>query len=447
MLFDEEQLGQRLPGGEHRGVELGELRLPIGQSAAHVGQRGVALALIALGLLELGAQHFDALFALGGGDLLLGRRGLQRGELLLRSTCKRAAAVACSVSSSRRPLLRRRVVARASTRLRIRSTAHCSSMRLQLVGRRGRRRATLVRAGRGRRQCAGDARRVWRRDRPTCAVAAASCCSSLARSSSSRAWSGCWWASCFSSSASCSWQARSSLRRESKPAEACRGPTTSVPSAVKQFAVAGDEREPAAGGLRESQRRGEPIDEPGATEQPLDERHEFGGGFDEAIGPAHHARLRWLRSTLGRRFAAARHVVEPQEADAAGDAERLFVEPIEEPAGRGDDDVLRELAERDVDQRRGIDVDVEQIGHHAADFAVGPVRIVLRRRASTSLTPEFRPSSRWCSSVSTSIRSRVRVSWLSSWRCCLSTRTISRSSAASRPSLAWSSVWQASNCD
>ena len=135
----------------------------------------------------------------------------------------------------------------------------------------------------------------------------------------------CWWASCFSSSASCSWQARSSLRRESKPAEACRGPTTSVPSAARSSPSLVTNAEPAAGRLGEPQRGREPIDEPGATQEPLDERHEFGRGFDEPIGPAHHARLAAQVDVLAPTgfAAAACDAVEPQEADAAGDAERL----------------------------------------------------------------------------------------------------------------------------
>ena len=144
----------------------------------------------------------------------------------------------------------------------------------------------------------------------------------------------------------------------------------------QQLAVAGDEREPAAGGLREPQRRGEPIDKPAAAEQPFDERDELGRGFDKAIGPAHHARLLAEIGTR-RRLAAPRQIVEAQESDAAGDAERLFVEPIEQPPRRGDDDELRELAQRDVDQRRRVDVDVEQIGDDAADFAVRAVRFAL----------------------------------------------------------------------
>ena len=49
--------------------------------------------------------------------------------------------------------------------------------------------------------------------------------------------------------------------------------------------------------------------------------------------------------------------------------------------------ILRAFAERDVDQRRRIDVDVKQIGHHAADFAERPVRDRRGRRRSTSFTP------------------------------------------------------------
>ena len=68
MLFHQEQFRQRLAGRENFGVELCELLLSVSQPAAHVGQCGVAFLLVAVGLLELGPQHVDALFAFGGGE-------------------------------------------------------------------------------------------------------------------------------------------------------------------------------------------------------------------------------------------------------------------------------------------------------------------------------------------------------------------------------------------
>ena len=144
----------------------------------------------------------------------------------------------------------------------------------------------------------------------------------------------------------------------------------------EQFAVAGDEGMASAGRLRKSQGGGEPIDEPGPTEKPLDQWRELRRSFDEAIGTAHDARF-LAEVGAGWGVGAACRSVEAEEADAAGDAERLIVKPLEELPGGRDDDELSKLTECHVHQRRGVDVDVEQIGDDTADVAIGARRIAL----------------------------------------------------------------------
>ena len=268
VLLDEKQLGQRLPAGEHRGVELGELRLPSASRLAHVGQALIAFLLIALGLFQLGAQHFDALLALGGGD---------------SSARSSRPAVPRAAASNRLQLERRSRLFAFELGGRFRGGDLSFARRLDFVLARPRiapaidlqlafdavrRRGTLVRAGRGRRPSAGDARQVRRRARrfgrrggELLLLAGAVVfepgmddllVGELLLEFGELLVAG----------------AQLAAPRE----HAGRGlPRADDERAVgrQQFAVAGDELQAAAGGLGEPQRRRQPVDEPGAAQQPL----------------------------------------------------------------------------------------------------------------------------------------------------------------------------------
>ena len=112
-----------------------------------------------------------------------------------------------------------------------------------------------------------------------------------------------------------------------------------------------------------------------APQQAADHRLEFFLGVDERVGAAHDARLVGKVDAVDG--ARRRRHVESQEAGAAGPAGWLAGEGRGERLGLGDDEVVGPIAERNLDERRRVGVDVEQIGDDAADATKRPVRILL----------------------------------------------------------------------
>ena len=195
-------------------------------------------------------------------------------------------------------------------------------------------------------------------------------------------------------SLACSWQARSSLRRESMPVAAWRGPTTSVPSAASNSPslVTNSSPRPTVCASRSAvDRRSTSQVRPSSRRA---KRLIFGCRFDESVGPAHHARLGRQVDVVERR----QQVAGCRAAESRRGRRRVSgwpLQPLEQSVGRREHDELRPLAERHFHQRRRIDVDVKQIGHHAAHLAERSVWDPRAAIASTSCTPPSRPSSRF----------------------------------------------------
>ena len=145
----------------------------------------------------------------------------------------------------------------------------------------------------------------------------------------------------------------------------------------QEFAVAGDEGEPAAGGLREPQRGGQPVDEPSSGRAGVRRAARTPAQFRRSgrRGPSRRApgRDRRWRTSSPRRGPLSSRRKPTRPVTPSG----LSLSQSNSRPGGGDDDELRELAERNVDQRRRVDVDVEQIGDDAANVAVGAVRFAV----------------------------------------------------------------------
>ena len=169
-------------------------------------------------------------------------------------------------------------------------------------------------------------------------------------------------------SAICCRRLRSSLRREIKPVAVCRGPTYSVPSAATMLAGAGHEAQAPADGFGQRQRLGQRFDDPGLAQQAAGQHGKFRCRLDELVGPAQHARPAVQIDLVEMRF--GRHGVEPDEPDPAGQRRRAL-QLLDQLAAAGHDQAAGQLAQRHFDQRRGFEVDLQQIGHQAANLPKG----------------------------------------------------------------------------
>ena len=152
-----------------------------------------------------------------------------------------------------------------------------------------------------------------------------------------------------SRSANCSFNSRNWLRREISPLAPCRGPTTSVPSALAKIAGQGDEVHARSDRVAAGQLQGmfELLDDPGPAQQPGHQRRILRLRLrrNGRRGPRRPAGR--VRSGVAREQAAGTDVCSPtcsalpvfmpHEAHAAGEARGVLAREtptIRRPAGR-----------------------------------------------------------------------------------------------------------------
>ena len=286
------KFGQRLPPGKHRFIELGDLRFAVGELLARFRQQLLAFLLAALAPAPSAAAASRLAARTWRAAICCSVAAACNSRMLLLKRRRTVARLARKLSFKLlRPSLSHRSARRPLASISARSAAIRSSVRAHFVFAVGRCSSTI------RSSCAADAA-VCRWHSASSPAAAVYAATDDATSASCRV------RSCpiAHSTAACAANCCSRLAHlfvtrpqlaapRQHAVAACRGPTTSVPSAAKQFAVARDKFQTATRRLRQPQCRRQPIDKPRAAQQPPRQRLIFRRRFDESIGPPHHARF------------------------------------------------------------------------------------------------------------------------------------------------------------